>query len=1614
MEGYEYPLSVQGNWVPNAAKVKNKLQIYFQSAKKSGGGDCKVEYDENNNTATVWFNSEEVRKRILQRKSHVITIDSKELNLSISLEKPGNSSTFAHVEKVPSKKSDAGQEVARADLNVEDRNKQPPQTKMIVLENVKENMQKEMLGLMLEQIGNLSEDMFSLELITEINKAVISFTNTEDASQFLKDCSSNRRFQQYGLSARPLEQTRSVKVENLPSEISEDFLELMFEREKEGGGPVETIKMIPEEQAAIITFMDPKVVETVQNKKWQIRKTSVNVYPYYGSFEMALYGKDRPKWKMPNPFTQGINYGLWSFLHKKEQIDIIKEHMKNNFCEADFETSIVKLSPLPDLLRKRGLTVKHINDWQNNATEMFQKVLSKYKTFEFHVSSSVWSQTERVIESAVKEDVSLEYDSAKGTLTIAGFTNDVDRLKSVVEGTVQNVTSKIERENNSVSMEMDLEAEVFCILQKEGIQQRAQDKFPELKFDYKPDAKKLVFVGLSNEILSTRNDILETRLQMKKKHVEVDPSLLSFLNAVNNVEMSSQIFTPHNINALYKIHQGVVEIISISEQTLIQAETELKKVLVTQCIDTEDKELLRKPEWLNLEEDLRKTYNTTKITIEIKHVGNGKITICGISNHVKRVYELMSDFINKNTQIEECVPVQLSVLLKFIQDIKSEFWKKGTSGKNVEVAFEFSGPQIKLSGGRLYVQEMKASLLQLTSSLYTDCLRISKPGAREFYLEKEKMISGILMKDCNCMVMLQEKNVAMQEAEDHIVCTSNTESLSNIQDVEPLKTISHDHPEKQKTRDGLEINTKEGLSIILKKGYIQEAISTVIISSISKDLDLSDGGLSKAILQAAGPELQDFVQKQRVNTPAEDGDVVVTDGCQLKCDTVFHTVCPQWDNGTGQSEKILREIVQKCFKLAEKQEAQSISFPAIGTGNLDFPKDLVAKMMLEETLKYSKSCPIHLQEVFFIVHPSDTETVEAFSKFFNSQGQKDGHDAEQPIHDSGFFGQISTPDKGVYRMQISHLTLEVSSGDITKQDTDVIVNSSSPDFTLKTGVSKAILEGAGKAVESQCKDLGSKPNEGIIMTSPGNLPCKNIIHVYIKNNTADIMDKILSVLLMCEEKKFKSVSFPALGTGKGGISASAVADVLMDAVVEFEMKRKRHHLQTMKVIVFQTEMIAEFHESMQAREGTALPNAGKQKSWFTSAFDKLTGLFKTPSENEPKARKPDLLTSRPIERNISPTTFQFCAESLQDVTKAKEFLEDLILKEQMQKTIKDRCISQLTLENIRRIKELEEKHRVLIIMHESAPDPYIQLEGLTRDVMSVDGEIRDMIKEIERAESLLREAKIQSSLVQWTYKSEDDHFEAFDALTNLHLEKAFQNKNSHLDLRINNKDYKVNFQTFKAETWGATFDVKRTELKGVNIPSHWDPMNNSETKQIELKTDSNEFQEVKDLFRATSSDFTVKKIERIQNSSLWQNYQIKKRQTDEKNSHSNNERRLFHGTSVDTIQKINAHGFNRSFHGKNADVYGNGTYFAVDAKYSAQGTYSSMDDKGQKYMYLARVIVGNYTRGQKGLREPPPKDPTNPTDLYDSVVDKKDNPSMFVVFHDVQAYPEYLITFCQS
>ena len=85
-------------------------------------------------------------------------------------------------------------------------------------------------------------------------------------------------------------------------------------------------------------------------------------------------------------------------------------------------------------------------------------------------------------------------------------------------------------------------------------------------------------------------------------------------------------------------------------------------------------------------------------------------------------------------------------------------------------------------------------------------------------------------------------------------------------------------------------------------------------------------------------------------------------------------------------------------------------------------------------------------------------------------------------------------------------------------------------------------------------------------------------------------------------------------------------------------------------------------------------------------------------------------------------------------------------------------------------------------------------------------------------------------------------------------------------------------------------------------------------------------------------------------------------------------------------------------------------YFARDASYSARDQYSPRDGNNNKHIFLAKALTGEFVVGNSNSVTPPPKGGNNLT-LYDSVVDNVSNPSIFVIFGDAQAYPDYLITF---
>jgi len=207
-------------------------------------------------------------------------------------------------------------------------------------------------------------------------------------------------------------------------------------------------------------------------------------------------------------------------------------------------------------------------------------------------------------------------------------------------------------------------------------------------------------------------------------------------------------------------------------------------------------------------------------------------------------------------------------------------------------------------------------------------------------------------------------------------------------------------------------------------------------------------------------------------------------------------------------------------------------------------------------------------------------------------------------------------------------------------------------------------------------------------------------------------------------------------------------------------------------------------------------------------------------------------------------------------------------------------------------------------------------------------------------------------------------------------------------------------------------------VDALQAPSTWQKVEESASSvQLVALRDGAEKQEVIGAMLKTidQSAIKIEKVERVENLPLWQTYVVK-RQTmvsrDKEEDTSDYERRwLFHGTDDETVRKICQMGFNRSFAGKNATKYGKGVYLAKTAFYSQN--YAKPSAKGKSHMLLVRAAVGKYALGTDSMVAPPPRTDRE-HQLHDSTVNHVSKPTIFVTYHDAQAYPEYLVTFSET
>ena len=213
------------------------------------------------------------------------------------------------------------------------------------------------------------------------------------------------------------------------------------------------------------------------------------------------------------------------------------------------------------------------------------------------------------------------------------------------------------------------------------------------------------------------------------------------------------------------------------------------------------------------------------------------------------------------------------------------------------------------------------------------------------------------------------------------------------------------------------------------------------------------------------------------------------------------------------------------------------------------------------------------------------------------------------------------------------------------------------------------------------------------------------------------------------------------------------------------------------------------------------------------------------------------------------------------------------------------------------------------------------------------------------------------------------------------------------------------------------------------------------TEQHIVPKGCTEYESIESYFYRTigkhRSFVSIVKIERIHNQALFDQYigkleTMKKRDKENPHHRINNRNKhcmqktldsvpslpepdierhwLFHGTSAGAIPKIIMQGFNRSFARQDAVKYGRGVYFARDAYYSCDERYAVPDQDGVQHVFLCRVAVGDWCLGTNNQITPDCK-PHDDREVFDSTVDNTQDPNIFVIYHDCQAYPEYLLSF---
>jgi O-acetyl-ADP-ribose deacetylase (regulator of RNase III) len=161
----------------------------------------------------------------------------------------------------------------------------------------------------------------------------------------------------------------------------------------------------------------------------------------------------------------------------------------------------------------------------------------------------------------------------------------------------------------------------------------------------------------------------------------------------------------------------------------------------------------------------------------------------------------------------------------------------------------------------------------------------------------------------------------------------------------------------------------------------------------------------------------------------------------------------------------------------------------------------------------------------------------------------------------------------------------VGPADLTSETSDAIVNAANSSLLGGGGVDGAIHRAGGPEILEQCRQIvgkiGSLPAGKAVITTGGRLAAKFVIHtvgpIYRdgKHGEAETLASChRQSIRLADERRLRSVSFPAISTGAYGYPAAEAAEVAVSSAAELLLSAR--HVERVRFVLFDGRILKAF------------------------------------------------------------------------------------------------------------------------------------------------------------------------------------------------------------------------------------------------------------------------------------------------------------------------------------------------------------------------------------------------------------------------------------------------------